>query len=58
MSMKVKNRKNIIAAVVGVLLLAMVVAGITYFIHLQNETREKNLKITPTFTGPPTQANQ
>lgn len=56
--MKEKNRKNIIAAVVGVLLLAMIVAGITYFIHLQNETREKNLKITPTFTGPQTQANQ
>ncbi len=56
--MREKERKNIIAAVVALLLLALLVPGVIYYIRLQNDNREKNLKITPTFTGRPEQANK
>lgn len=55
--MSENNRKNIIAAVIALLFLGAIIASIIFFVRLQNENREKNLKITPTFTGPPTQAN-
>ncbi len=56
--MREKERKNIIAAVVALLLLVLLVIGVTYYVHLQNENREKNLKITPTFTGRPEEVNK
>lgn len=53
-----KTRKNLIAAIIALILVGIITATIFYFVHSQNENREKYLKITPTFTGPSTNSNQ
>ncbi len=56
--MNERNRKNIIAAVLAILVVGLVVIAVSYFVRIQNETKEKNLKITPSFTGRPDTTTQ
>jgi len=51
-----KNNK-ILAVVISGLVLLVIVIGVYLYIQSVNATREANIKVQPTFTGPPEKSN-
>ena len=51
--MSKENNRNRIIAAVAILVVVIIIVGIVAYVRHLNEVRDANLKVQPTFTGPP-----